>query len=746
MNLVLVESPAKAKTIEKYLGKEYKVKATVGHLIDLPKSKLSVDVENDYKPDFVVMEGKNKIINEIKKLLPKKGSPGEVFLAMDPDREGEAIAFHTAQALKLKDPKRVSFHEITKTAVTNAIAQPRKIDMDLVDAQFARRVLDRLVGYKVSEVIWKKIRYGLSAGRVQSVALKLIVEREKEIKAFKPEEFWEIYVDLKDHADKEIKAKLVKINGKKANLKNALDVESIEKDLMHKPYDVREIDVKDKTLHAYPPFTTSTLQQAGNNLLGLGAKRTMGIAQALYQQGFITYMRTDSVNLSEDAIAQFRGYISHSKNLGDAYLPETPNYYKNKSRNAQEAHEAIRPTDITKTSAELGLGAQDAKLYDLIWKRALASQMNSYRAKVFTAHIIPDGDNKYDFVVVAQKTIFEGFKKIWDFKSLDELGIQEISDMKQGDHLKYVNLDKQQKFTKPKARYTEATLVKALESLGVGRPSTYATIISTIQDRGYVEKMDRKLVPTDTGFVVDKFLEENFNRLVDYQYTAKVEERLDDISEGKLKYVPFMDEEYKPLVKELKLANENADKESYVVLGESDEKCPECGSKMVIKLGKYGKFLSCSKFPECKGMKSLVDETINFDKEKYITPDKCPKCGNKLMLKNGRYGIYWACEKYPDCKGALPLMLKQVCPDCGKNLVERKSRWGKSFIGCSGYPDCTYIQKADGTRAVTRKFKAKKRAGKGNTRGTRTKASKAKAAGKTTKKRATKSKATKAKK
>ncbi|HVX93249.1 MAG TPA: DNA topoisomerase, partial [Candidatus Dojkabacteria bacterium] len=508
---------------------------------------------------------------------------------------------------------------------------------------------------------------------------------------------------------KDIKAKLVKINGKKANLKNAVDVESIEKDLMHKPYQVSEIDVKDKTLHAYPPFTTSTLQQAGNNLLGLGAKRTMGIAQALYQQGYITYMRTDSVNLSEDAIKQFRGFISHSQNLGDAYLPETPNYYKNKSRNAQEAHEAIRPTDITKTSAELGLGAQEAKLYDLIWRRALASQMNSYRAQVYTAHIVPDGNSKYDFVVLAQKTIFDGFKKIWNFKSLDELGIQEISDMKQGDELKYVNLDKQQKFTKPKARYTEATLVKALESLGVGRPSTYATIISTIQDRGYVDKVERKLVPTDTGFVVDKFLEKNFNRLVDYQYTAKVEERLDDISEGKLKYVPFMDEEYKPLVKELKLANDNADKEDYVVLGDSDEKCPECGSKMVIKLGKYGKFLSCSKFPECKGMKSLVDETINFDKEKYITPDKCPKCGKKVVLKNGRYGIYWACEDYPDCKGALPLMLKQTCPDCGKNLVERKSRWGKSFIGCSGYPDCTYIQKADGTRAVSRTFKKGKK-------------------------------------
>ncbi|HRI05461.1 MAG TPA: type I DNA topoisomerase [Candidatus Dojkabacteria bacterium] len=691
MNLVLVESPAKAKTIEKYLGKDYKVYATLGHVIDLPKSSLAVDVDKGYEPDFVTIKGKAALLKKLKKEVPKDGN---VYLAMDPDREGEAIAYHAAQGLKLKNAKRITFNEITKNAVIDAVASPREIDMDLVSAQFARRVLDRLVGYKVSGLLWKKIRYGLSAGRVQSVALRLIVEREKEILSFVPQEYWEVYVDLVTDEGDVVRFKLAKVAGKTFKAGSKEDVDKIIQDISASTYSVKDVKKGNKKVSAPPPFTTSTLQQAANNHLGYSAKKTMALAQGLYQKGHITYMRTDSTNLSKDAIGAFRGYIS--SRYGESYIPESANFFRKSSKLAQEAHEAIRPTDVTKTGEALSdAEASEKKLYDLIRNRALASQMSPALYDTYNITAAPTGVEKdYDFVVSAQNCTFEGFKKLWNIQfGKDGEDVQEISKIEKGDSLKNKEVSPLQKFTTPKSRYTEATLVKQLEALGVGRPSTYATIISTIMDRGYVVKVEKKLAPTDIGTIVSNFLSEHFTRMVDYKYTAKVEDGLDGIALGKVKYEPFIDNEYKPLMKDIERIDKEVKKEDIVVLEKSDEKCPECGSDMVVKLGKYGKFLSCSKFPDCKGMKNLESTEFVLDESKFVKEDKCEKCGKQMIIKTGRFGAYWACEDYPKCKTAKPLMLLEKCPECGSHLVERKGRWGKTFTGCSAYPKCKYIKK-----------------------------------------------------
>ncbi len=690
-NLLIVESPAKAKTINRYLGDEYKVMATVGHVIDLPKSKLGVDVENSYEPLFETIYGKGKILKDIKKAVPKGGT---VFLAMDPDREGEAIAWHVKTSLKLKNAKRVTFHEITKDAILDALKKPGDVDDNLVEAQKARRVLDRLVGYKLSELLWKKIWYGLSAGRVQSVALRLIVEKEEEREAFKTEEYWEFFVDLKKKEEK-LRAKLVKKDDKKYIPQNSTEVEGIEKELGNSKYEVVDILVKKVSKHPYPAFTTSTLQQSANNVLGYSTKRTMALAQALYQAGHITYMRTDSANMSSKAIDQIRSQIVNK--YGEEYLPEKPNYYKTKSKNAQEAHEAIRPTDFTVHSSHIRekMGEAEAKLYDLIWKRAVASQMSNKEVENLTLYFEPvdKTKSKYTFSVCAEKVLFDGFRKIYGkAKESDEL-IQEISSVKKGDIFDKDKFVKEQKFTQPPARYTEASLVKKLEALGIGRPSTYATIISTIQARDYVGREGKTLYPTDVGRVVTHFLKNNFKDLVDYKYTANVESDLDKIAEGKVEYVPFLEKEYKPLIKNIDTAQEKVQKDDVVILETSEEKCTECGAEMVVRLGRYGKFLSCSRFPECKGMKDLSGGEENLDFDKYFRPEKCPECGSKLLLKNGKYGKFWACEKYPECKGTVPLLLNEKCPECGRQLVERRGKWGRSFTGCSGYPDCKYIKK-----------------------------------------------------
>lgn len=691
-NLLIVESPSKAKTINKYLGNDFKVMATVGHIIDLPKSKLGVDVEHDYEPLFECIYGKGKIIKELKKAIPDGGN---VYLAMDPDREGEAIAWHVANALELKNPQRVTFHEVTEGAIKEALNNVGTIDVNLVDAQKARRVLDRLVGYKLSELVWKKIWYGLSAGRVQSVALRLVVEKEEEREAFNSEEYWDVSVKVEDAEKNSLVAKLQKMNGKKYVPKTKDEVDSFEGQIGDSNFIVKDVTKKKVSKHAYPPFTTSTLQQTAYNFLGFTSKRTMGIAQILYQAGYITYMRTDSVYLSQKAIDSIRALVS--KRYGKEYIPDRVNFYKNKSKNAQEAHEAIRPTDfiISKERIKEEHGVAASKLYDLIWKRAVSSQMSNKEVEQLSVSIVPKDfkSPEYLFSMGGEKTLFDGFRRVLSTKS-DNEDLQEISKVEKGDELRKIEFINEQKFTQPPARYTEASLIKKLELLGIGRPSTYATIISTILARGYVEKDGKALFPSDVGRIVANFLKKNFERLVDYEYTAKVEDELDAIALGKKKYVPVIDKEYKPLIEGIEVAEKNVKKDDVVILGDSDEKCPVCGEKMVVRVGRYGKFLSCSKFPECKGMKDLSGGEDALDYEKYEHPTECPLCKSRLTLKNGKYGKFWACENYPECKGIVPLLLKEKCPECGHSLVERRGKWGRSFTGCSNYPDCKYIKKA----------------------------------------------------
>ncbi|NLD25074.1 type I DNA topoisomerase [Candidatus Dojkabacteria bacterium] len=704
-NLLIVESPSKAKTINKYLGSDYKVLATVGHIIDLPKSKLGVDIDNGYEPLWEQIYGKGKIVKDLKKSIPKGGN---VYLAMDPDREGEAIAWHTANSLGLKEPKRVTFHEITQDAVKEAISKPQTIDIDLVNAQKARRVLDRLVGYKLSEILWKKIWYGLSAGRVQSVALRLIVEKEEEREAFDSEEYWEVKVVVKDNRNNLLEAKLQKKDEKKYIPKNKQEVEELEERIGNGKFVVKNISKKKISKHAFPPFTTSTLQQSAYNGLGFTSKRTMALAQQLYQSGYVTYMRTDSVYLGAKAIESIRKLVQ--ERFGKEYIPEKPNFYKTKSKNAQEAHEAIRPTDFwidsKRISSELGDSA--AKLYELIWKRAVSSQMSSKEVEVLSVSLTPRElkSPEYEFLMGGERILFEGFRKVLFIKHESE-DLQEINQLEKGDELTKEKFINEQKFTQPPARFTEASLIKKLEELGIGRPSTYATIISTILARGYVVKDGRAILPVDVGRLVTNFLRGNFTRLVDYAYTAQVEDELDSISLGKKKYFPVIDEEFKMLTEAISKAEKDVKKDDVVIIGKSEEKCPKCGGEMVVRVGRYGRFLSCAKFPECKGMKD-ISGGIEIDFEKYEKQDKCPKCGKSVVLKSGKYGKFWACEEYPDCKGVIPLLLKEKCPECGHNLVERRSKWGKTFIGCSNYPECKYIKNARKSISGNRRKKAKK--------------------------------------
>ena len=704
MKLVIVESPAKAKTINKYLGKGFSVAATMGHVKDLPKSSLSVDVEHDYEPLYEVMSGKKKVLSELRKLLPQKKT--DVYLALDPDREGEAIAEHIAEELKLKNPKRVVFHEVTQSAILEAMEHPRTINKELVDAQKARRVLDRLVGYKLSGLLWEKIWYGLSAGRVQSVATRLIVEREREREAFIPKEFWDVFAHLLTKKTEAVVAKLDKHSGKKCLPGSKKEVDTILSDLKGAAWSVSDVDTQEKSKHASPPFTTATLQQAANSYLGYSASRTMQLAQQLYQgvtikgkghTGLITYMRTDSTTLASKALDGIRGVIHES--FGKEYLPERAVFYKTKSRLAQEAHEAIRPTDVSlrPDMVKESLSPQQYKLYQLIWSRAVSSQMNSMTFNECTVRIEAKCKNSdvYEFLLKGREILFDGFARVSGVGMFREEGMQEVGTLSKGDILTCKEIETTRQFTKPKARYTEASLVKALEKYGIGRPSTYAMIITTIQSRGYVAKDGRYLFPTDVGKVVNDFLVKNFTKVVDYDFTSEVEGDLDDIAEGKQPWVPVVRKVYEPLEKEIKVKDKEVKKEDVVILGKSDVPCPDCGGKMVERLGRDGTFLSCSKFPECKGMlgkdgKSL-EEAVDY--KKYEKPQKCEKCGAKMNIKRGKYGQFWACSRYPECKHTSPLLLKEKCPECGSSLVERKGKWGKTFVGCSGYPECRYIQK-----------------------------------------------------
>ena len=709
-NLVIVESPAKAKTISNFLGKKYIVRASMGHVRDLPKSKMGIDVEHGFEPDYIVPMEKKKVITELKGFLKKDT---HLYIATDEDREGEAIGWHLLQALKV-DPKktkidRIVFHEITPGAIKEAIEKPRQIDVNLVDAQQARRVLDRLVGYELSPLLWKKVRYGLSAGRVQSVAVRLIVEREREIRAFKAVEYWSIKAQFTK--GKEVfEAELAKIKGKKFDVNNEKDAKAIVKLLEKSLYSVLNVEEKEVTRNPSPPFTTSTLQQEAARKLGFSVKRTMTIAQMLYEgvehhkgtHGLITYMRTDSVNLSKVALEQAKEVITEE--FGKEYALSSPRLFKGK-KGAQEAHEAIRPVDLSIKPDDLKsyLDKDQLRLYELVWKRTIACQMKEAKLKALGVDIIPEDQKDYVFRATGQTIVFAGFIRAYvegTDNPEEELNDSEklLPVLKVGDKVDLKELIPDQHFTKPPARYTEASLVKKLEAEGIGRPSTYAPTITTIMTRGYVEKEAKQLKPTDLAEVVTDLLVKHFSDIVDYKFTAEMEETLDEIAEGKKKWVPVMEEFYTPFHKNIEMKNETLKKEDIVNLEKSDEKCDKCGSAMVVKLGRFGKFLSCTNYPECKNAKPMAGGQVvekseeQKELEKKLSGKKCEKCGEPMEVKTGRFGSFLGCSGYPKCKN-IQSIIKQTgvkCPNCKDGqLIERRARkTGKVFYGCNKYPKC----------------------------------------------------------
>lgn len=646
MKLVIVESPTKARTLSRYLGKGYEIEASMGHLRDLPKSKLSVDVEHDFKPDYVVVEAKEKIVKKLKSLA---GKASQIILSMDPDREGEAIAYHIKFLLG-KDGKfkRVVFHQITKAAIQEAFANPRAIDNNLVEAQQARRVLDRLVGYTLSPLLWRKVRRGLSAGRVQSVAVKLIVEREREIEAFIPVEHWDISADLMRRAKEKdsFTAWLTKINDKKAEVSNQKQAESVVSDLNGFGYKVVKVERKEVKKSPPPPFTTSTMQQTASNVLRMTAKRTMRLAQRLYESGYITYHRTDSVHLAPEAIARARKYIE--KKYGKPYLPEKPRMFKGRSKLVQEAHEAIRPTRVGRLTSDISDGKDHGmqRLYSIIWKRFVASQMSlsvydQTRIEV-RAEGEGSGEKSKNYLLRATGSIrkFDGWRKLYK-RSTEDKDVPEVTE---AEVLDLVKVHSEQKFSEPPARYTDATLVRALEQRGIGRPSTYAPTISTILGRRYVEYEERKFKPTPVGIATNDFLAANFDTIIDYDFTAGMEEDLDKIAQGKRKWVPVVREFWEPFHKKSKSVAKKA-KRVEVPTEKTGKKCPECKEgEAVIRVGRFGKFLSCSTFPECK-------YTANFIEK--IKGVKCPDDGGDIVIKRTRKGkTFYGCANYPKCKWA----------------------------------------------------------------------------------------------
>ncbi|MFH0951559.1 MAG: type I DNA topoisomerase [bacterium] len=697
MKLVIVESPTKAKTIKKFLGSDYKIESSFGHIRDLPTSVLGVDLANNFEPKYVIPTKARKTVTNLKSLAAKAD---QVILATDEDREGEAIAWHLSEALKLKNPDRIVFHEITKPALTKALDNPRKIDFKLVDAQQARRVLDRLVGYKLSPFLWKKVAKGLSAGRVQSVAVRLTVERERAIQDFKAEEYWTIEADLTTSNQKTIIAQLEKISDQKIDklgINNKDQADKITADLQEQKFVVTDIAKKETKKQAPTPFKTSTLQQTANGRLGYSAKQTMRLAQQLYEMGFITYMRTDSLNLSEQFLQEAHDYLA--KTLGQEYCLDKPNRFKTKAKGAQEAHEAIRPTSAEQTPEQLNskLSPQQLRLYKLIWQRSVASQMPA--AIMDNTHIdIMAG--KYGLTANGQILKFPGWLKIYPTKS-QEL---ELPGVKAKDKLYLVALKPEQHSTQPPARYSDATLVKELEKHEIGRPSTYAPTIATIEARNYVQRDENKrLKPTDIAFVVIDLLLEHFPKIVDLEFTAKMENEFDEIAEGKLKWQPMIKEFYEPFQENLDAKYQEVNKGDIVPEEASKEICDKCQSPMIIKTGRYGKFLACSAFPKCKNIKPLNGDRDNDGKpdnaqaselqEKYAN-EVCDKCGEPMAVKVGRFGPFLGCTGYPKCKTIKNISENNngktgiKCPKCQTGeIIQKRGRRGL-FYACNNYPDC----------------------------------------------------------
>lgn len=684
MNLVIVESPAKAKTIQKYLGSGFIVKSSYGHVRDLPKTKIGVDVEENFEPSYIVPPKAREHIKELKKAAAKADI---IFFATDEDREGEAIAWHLYEVLA-PDPtkaKRITFAEITKTAIQNAIEHPRELDQHLVDAQQARRVLDRLVGYELSPLLWRKVRRGLSAGRVQSVAVRLIVEREQEITAFKKEEYWSIDVLLAKDG-REFTASIKAKDGKAIptlGIKTKGEVDKILAELQGATYIAQTVTSKERLRTPPPPFTTSTLQQAAFNQLGFSSKKTMMIAQGLYENGHISYMRTDSINLAQEATARAREVIENM--FGKEYALVSPRVYSKKSKGAQEAHEAIRPTDpsVTPDNLTLSLDPSAAKLYRLIWQRMIACQMAPARLNQTSVDIAA---KNYMFRATGMSVIFDGFVRALGAKAaFTETLLPKIA---QDDALTFNQIKHEQHFTQPPARYSEATLVKVLEEAGIGRPSTYAPTIDTIQKRGYVEKnVEKRLAPTEIGTLVNGVLTEHFPKIVDIEFTATMESSLDDVASGFKQWQPVIKEFYDPF-HALISSKDKELKKSDLTQEATNETCPKCKSAVVIKLGRFGKFKACSNYPECK-----FTEAIGDDKkmEEEYSGKTCPDCGKPLVVKRGRFGAFLGCSGYPDCKHITPIVKDTgvACSACEKGkIIEKKSRYGKTFYACDQYPAC----------------------------------------------------------
>jgi len=730
--LVIVESPAKAKTIQKYLGKGYTVEASLGHVKDLPKSTLGVDIDKDFDTEYIVIPGKEKVLVKLKKLAESAES---IYLAPDPDREGEAIAAHLEEELgngsgkrkkrkKAEDTlriQRVTFNEITQRAVREAFEHPRGIDRNLVDAQQARRVLDRLVGYQVSPLLWDKVRRGLSAGRVQTVALRLVVEREREIKAFEKKEYWTIDAHLAASKPPAFDARFLGKGEEKIEIPNCDEAENIRAALDKADWLVRSVERKERRRNAAPPFTTSKLQQDASRKLRFSVKRAMMIAQRLYEGvelgeeglvGLITYMRTDSTRVSPDAIQEVREYITSE--YGAPYLPEQPNTYKEK-KEAQAAHEAIRPTSALRHPDRIKqyLKEDEYKVYKLVWQRFVASQINPAVFDQTTVDIdARSGGDSFWFRVTGSVLKFDGFLKI--YKESQEGEDEEAEELKHklppleaGQKLTLKSLKPEQHFTEPPPRYNEASLVKELEERGIGRPSTYSAIITTIQERQYVQKLGGKFVPTEIGLVVTDLLVENFRDIFDFQYTARLEEELDEIEEGKEKWTDTLAEFYKRFAKDLKYAEKHMENIKRMEKP-TDEKCERCGSPLVIKWGKHGSFYACSSYdkddPEsCTFTKENpinLPDLDSADMQETTQEEYCENCGRVMVLKRGRFGQFMACTGYPDCKTTRRLdqgrkvpdiPLDEICPKCGRNLVIRHGRYGE-FTSCSGYPECKYVK------------------------------------------------------
>ncbi|MBI4118333.1 MAG: type I DNA topoisomerase [Parcubacteria group bacterium] len=693
MKLVIVESPAKAKTINKYLGDDYVVKSSVGHIRDIPKSsKGAIDIEAGFVPNYQIIPGKEKVVKELAAACKKAD---EVVLATDPDREGEAISWHIAEICNLnKTPekvKRIVFHEITEKAVQEAVKNPRSIDMNLKSAQEARRVLDRLFGYDLSGLIWKKLRYGLSAGRVQSPALRILMEQEKEIRAFKPENFWVITAETKTKSGDGLTLTCVQ------EPRDEKEAERIVAAGKKGSWKVMAVEEKEQRRAPRAPFTTSTLQQSASSRLGISPSQTMRLAQGLYEEGHITYMRTDSTNMAADAQKSILAFVR--KEYGNEYM--SANVYKTKSKSAQEAHEAIRPTHIEKQ--EVGRTEAHKKLYALIWQRAVSSQMTDAKAlKTKITANIDGGETIPDFAANGSRIVFEGWLRADPRARGEDVELPKVGEQ---DPLSLVDVASEKKATEPPNRYTEAGLIKELEKRGIGRPSTYASIMKTLVDREYVRRENRTLYPTDLGDVVNEFLEKNFTHYISDTFTAEMEDKLDQIAEGNRSYEATLKEFYGPF-HEAVGAKADIDKITDIAPAPDDIRCPECSSAMVVKLGRIGKFYSCKRFPECKGAR-VLDGSIMKKEVAEETGEKCPECSKPLVKRAGRFGEFIGCSGYPKCR-----YVKQVetsdgkplvnttgvkCPECGKGeLAERKGRFGM-FYACTAYPKCRFSMKAKPT-------------------------------------------------